>query len=249
MHFTALRGRTRATVLAVGGLVAGITVATGVAQAASSDTNTIYGCVSTKDGAVRVAAEGLACGKSESPISWNQTGPAGAPGADGQPGPAGRDGRDGQPGPAGPAGPAAPEPHSTVIGTATVTGNGSFTFDITSFSTKMTNSGTTHLGGGAGAGKASFEPVTLTKDVDANDPALLNALARGSHLDKVVIHLNGDPAETVTLEEVLITELSPENTGTSTDKLHEQVSFDAAKIGVSVGGNSWTWNIAENTAG
>ena len=245
MHFTAPRGRTRATVLAVGGLVAGITVATGVAQAAGSDTNTIYGCVSAKDGAVRVVAEGIACGKSESPISWNQTGPAGAPGAAGS---AGRDGRDGQPGPAGPA---APQPHSTVIGTATIDGGGAgtLTFDITSFNTKMTNSGTTHMGGGAGAGKASFEPVTLTKGVGAADSVLLNALARGAHLPKVVIHLNGDPAETVTLEEVLVTEVSPENTGTSTDRLHEQVSFDAAKIDVSVGGLRWTWNIAENTAG
>lgn len=243
MQPTQPRGRARATILAVGGLIAGITVATGVAQAASSDTNTIYGCVSTKDGAVRVVAQGIACGKWESPITWNQTGPAGAPG------PAGPAGRDGQPGPAGPAGPAAPQPHSTVIGNATVTNGTPFTFDITSFSMKATNSGSTAVGGGGGAGKATFGPVTITKAVDANSPTLLAALTRGTHIPKVVLHLNGDPGETVTLEEVLVTELSPENTGTSTDTLHEQVSFEAAKIGVSAGGNSWTWNIAANTAG
>ena len=243
MQLTQLRGRSRATILAVGGLVVGITVATGVAQAAGSDTNTVYGCVSTKDGAVRVVAEGIACGKSESAITWSQTGPAGAPGAAG---PAGRDGRDGQPGPAGPA---APEPRSAVVGTATITNGASFTFDITSFSTKMTNSGTTSLGGGGGAGKASFAPVTITKAVDANSPTLFAALTRGTHIPKVVIHLNGNPDQTVTLEEVLVSDLTPENTGTSTDKLHEQVSFGPAKIGVSVGGNDWTWNIAENKAG
>jgi len=79
MQLTQLRGRSRATILAVGGLVVGITVATGVAQAAGSDTNTVYGCVSTKDGAVRVVAEGIACGKSESAITWNQAGPLAHP--------------------------------------------------------------------------------------------------------------------------------------------------------------------------
>jgi hypothetical protein len=36
-----------------------------------STAQTIYGCYSTKNGALRIVPEGISCGKSETPISWN----------------------------------------------------------------------------------------------------------------------------------------------------------------------------------
>lgn len=75
--------------------------AVGVVLTQSTDT-AIHACVDRRGG-VRIVAAGAGCEARETPISWNQAGPAGpagAPGAAGEPGP---------PGPAGPEGPTGPQ--------------------------------------------------------------------------------------------------------------------------------------------
>jgi hypothetical protein len=57
--------------------------------------NVINGCLNKKTGALRIAS---ACNKSETRISWNQTGPKGDPGQPGPPGNDGLPGKDGLPG-------------------------------------------------------------------------------------------------------------------------------------------------------
>jgi hypothetical protein len=80
--------------------------------------NTIFACIA-KDGTTRIVSAGAACLKSETPTSWNVTGPTGpqgpigpigpvgatgAQGPQGAPGPQGMTGATGAAGPQGPAG-------------------------------------------------------------------------------------------------------------------------------------------------
>jgi type VI secretion system secreted protein Hcp len=49
----------------------------------------------------------------------------------------------------------------------------------------MSQSGTTHMGGGGGAGKANFQDLSFTKYIDSSTNALMIALAKGSHIPEV----------------------------------------------------------------
>jgi len=92
--------------------------AVGVAYATSSGagaTTLIQACSNSVNGTLRLVADNSRdCRNNETPISWNQVGPAGAVGPKGDQGPKGdkgdpgRDGATGAQGPAGPAGPAGP---------------------------------------------------------------------------------------------------------------------------------------------
>ncbi|MFN8108729.1 MAG: hypothetical protein U0Y82_02630 [Thermoleophilia bacterium] len=62
-------------------------------------------CVARSSGALRISTPS-GCRRGEYPISWNNTGPAGAPGATGPQGVAGAQGPAGQPGAVGQQGPA-----------------------------------------------------------------------------------------------------------------------------------------------
>lgn len=81
----------------------------------AADETMIHGCVSNKDGKLRVVGGPNDCTKGETPISWNQTGPAGPAGvqgeqgAQGEQGPIGAKGEKGDTGEAGPIGPAGPQ--------------------------------------------------------------------------------------------------------------------------------------------
>lgn len=84
----------------------------GAAVAAIPDSSgVIHGCYKTNKGTLRVidTDKGQTCSKSETPLSWNQTGPRGAQGPAGPAGPQGPQGATGAQGPAGPAGPDGPE--------------------------------------------------------------------------------------------------------------------------------------------
>jgi hypothetical protein len=62
----------------------------------------IHGCYNTQNGQLRVLDSSTAsCGKNETAIQWNQTGPQGAAGLPGPIGPTGQTGATGQQGPAG----------------------------------------------------------------------------------------------------------------------------------------------------
>jgi hypothetical protein len=65
-------------------------------------TGAISGCYAKKGGKLRVVKAGKTCKKTERPLTWNQTGPAGAPGSRGPAGPKGEKGAKGEPGRLGP---------------------------------------------------------------------------------------------------------------------------------------------------
>jgi len=134
--------------------------------------------------------------------------------------------------------------------------------DILAWSWGMSQSGTTHMGGGGGAGKANFQDVSITKYIDASSNALMNALAKGSHIDKCVLLVRkaGEAQHKyieITMEEVLVTSLSTGGSG-GEDRLTENVTLNFAKVKFtyakqdSKGGlaadQEFAWHIAENHA-
>ncbi len=106
--------------------------------------------------------------------------------------------------------------------------------DILTWTWGVTNSGTAHLGGGAGSGKASFQDLTCTKYIDAASHALLLACATGEHFTKATLTVRkaGKTQQKyieVVMEEVMITQITSGGSG-GEDRLTENVSLNFAKI-------------------
>lgn len=126
----------------------------------------------------------------------------------------------------------------------------------------MSQSGTTHMGGGGGAGKANFQDLSFTKYVDSASNALMVALAKGTHIEKckLLVRKAGAGQNTyieITMEEVLVTSVSTGGSG-GEDRLTENVTLNFAKVNFGytpqkVDGSMdavkpFKWNIAENVA-
>ena len=133
--------------------------------------------------------------------------------------------------------------------------------DILAWSWGISNSGTAHMGGGAGAGKANFQDITVTKYVDSASNALLLACATGEHFPsaKLTVRKAGKTQINyieIELTEVLITSVSTGGSG-GEDRLTENVSLNFAKVkfsyypqkpdGTAGDAKPMTYNIAENS--
>ena len=134
--------------------------------------------------------------------------------------------------------------------------------DILAWSWGMSQSGTTHMGGGGGAGKANFQDLSFTKYVDSASSALMVALAKGSHIPevKLLVRKAGEGQQKyihITLKEVLVTSVSTGGSG-GEDRLTENVTLNFAQVkfdytpqdskGTVAGDKTFAWNIAENNA-
>lgn len=135
--------------------------------------------------------------------------------------------------------------------------------DVLAWSWGMSQSGTTHMGKGGGAGKANFQDLSFTKYIDSASNALMIALSKGTHLDKVVLLARkaGEgqiPYIHIVMEEVMVTSVSTGGSG-GEDRLTENVTLNFAKVTFSYtpqtgkGGKDVTkdfaWDIAGNVAG
>lgn len=133
-------------------------------------------------------------------------------------------------------------------------------FDILAWSWGVSNSGTTHMGGGGGSGKANFQDMSLTKYVDSGSHALLKAVSTGMHIDTatlVVRKAGGTPLEYITMEmsEVLVTSVSTGGSG-GEDRLTENITLNFAKFkyiykaqdakGVGLPDKTYSYDIAKN---
>jgi type VI secretion system secreted protein Hcp len=127
----------------------------------------------------------------------------------------------------------------------------------------MSQSGSTHTGGGGGAGKANFQDISFTKYIDSASQALMGALAKGSHIPKVTLLVRkaGEGQHVylqIDLEEVIVASLSTGGSG-GEDRLTENVTLNFAKVafdyhkqndkGAVASAGIFKWNIAENAAG
>jgi type VI secretion system secreted protein Hcp len=91
-------------------------------------------------------------------------------------------------------------------------------------------------GAGAGAGKAKFNPFTITKKVDSASPLLLQAITRGTHLKTVILEMKRTSGGKTTyyratMSDVVVKKVTPTPaatpTGTRADESpKEQVTFE-----------------------
>jgi type VI secretion system secreted protein Hcp len=132
--------------------------------------------------------------------------------------------------------------------------------DVLAWSWGLSNSGSAHVGGGAGAGKVNVQDLSFTKWMDKATPVLMKATCDGKHFSEalLVVRKAGEsPVEylKIKLEEVLITSLSTGGSG-GEDRLTENVTLNFAKVSVDytpqkAGGEKDTvvnmdWDIAQN---
>lgn len=108
--------------------------------------------------------------------------------------------------------------------------------DVLAWSWGLTQTGTMHHGGGAGAGKVDIQDISFTKYVDKASPNLIRACCNGEHFAEAVLLVRKagkDPLDyfKVTMSPVLITSVSTGGSG-GEEKLTENVSLNFAKMEV-----------------
>jgi type VI secretion system secreted protein Hcp len=133
--------------------------------------------------------------------------------------------------------------------------------DVLAWSWGMSQSGSFHVGGGGGSGKANFQDISVTKWLDSSSAILMVYCANGDHFTdaKLTVRKAGKkPLEYLIIEmkDVLVTSVSTGGSGGG-DKLTENVSlnFRAVKVsyvpqkadGTGAAAKEFQWNIAENT--
>lgn len=133
--------------------------------------------------------------------------------------------------------------------------------DVLAWSWGMSNSGSAHMGGGQGAGKANVQDLSFTKYIDKSSADLQLACLNGKHFPKanLVVRKAGEkPLEYLKIEltDLIVTSVSTGGSGAE-DRLTENVSLNFAKVnviyqvqkkdGTGEKGGEYTYNIAENT--
>ncbi len=105
--------------------------------------------------------------------------------------------------------------------------------DVLAWSWGLSNSGSAHVGGGAGAGKVNVQDLSFTKYVDKTTPDLMLAAANGKHFDEamLIVRKAGEkPLEYIKIQlaSVLISAVSTGGSG-GEDRLTENVTLNFAK--------------------
>jgi type VI secretion system secreted protein Hcp len=135
--------------------------------------------------------------------------------------------------------------------------------DVLAWSWGMSQSGTTHLGPGGGAGKVNVQDISITKYVDSATHALMKCCFTGKHFEKAVLTVRKASGEDKPLEyliikmqDLIVTSVSTGGSG-GEDRLTENISLNFAKVHVSYtpqtgsgGGEAvkkYGWNVPANT--
>ena len=135
---------------------------------------------------------------------------------------------------------------------------------VLAWSWGLSNSGTTHIGSGSGAGKANFNDISITKYLDNASGTLYTNIAKGDRIAKGTLSVttNGAAGGQVLiakydLEDILVSSAS---TGGSSaeDRLTENVTLNFSKFTITTwsldpqtgnpvqDGDPFCWDIAEN---
>ena len=133
--------------------------------------------------------------------------------------------------------------------------------DVLAWSWGMSQSGTTHIGGGGGAGKVSMQDLSMTKYIDASSAELQLACASGKHYPTATLTVRKageNPIEyvVITLTDLIITSVSTGGSG-GEDRLTENVTLNFAKVKFAYTQQDkdgkaknpkkeYTWDIAKN---
>ena len=137
--------------------------------------------------------------------------------------------------------------------------------DVLAWSWGVSNSGTFHLGGGAGAGKANFQDLTITKYVDKASPSFMNSCASGAHYSKATMvgrkSAGTEKLEyfTIVMDKIFVSSYHTGGSGGGDDRITETVTLNFAEVEVKYieqtekGGKGaqpkFKWKIAENVVG
>ncbi len=132
--------------------------------------------------------------------------------------------------------------------------------DVLAWSWGASNSGSTHVGSGSGAGKANFQDISFTKYVDKASPDIVKCVAKGTHhaTANLIVRRAGDnPLEylTIDIEDAMLTSVSTGGSG-GEDRLTENctLNFDFFKLkyteqmkdGTKGEAPEMSWSIASN---
>lgn len=106
--------------------------------------------------------------------------------------------------------------------------------DVLAWSWGVSQSGSFHVGGGGGAGKASFQDISVTKWIDKSSSSLMLICASGEHIPSgtlTVRKAGKKPLEylIMKMEKIMITSISTGGSG-GEDRLTENVTLNFAKI-------------------
>ncbi len=133
--------------------------------------------------------------------------------------------------------------------------------DLLAWSWGMSQSGTTHVGKGGGAGKVNVQNISITKYVDKASPILMKHISEGKHIAEATLTVRkaGEtPLEyiIITMTDVMITSLSTGGSG-GEDRLTENIELNFAEFktvyvpqatdGSGGAEVEFAFNIAENT--
>jgi type VI secretion system secreted protein Hcp len=132
--------------------------------------------------------------------------------------------------------------------------------DILAWSWGMSQSGTTHMGSGGGAGKVNVQDISITKYIDKSTPLLAKACCKGTHIKDglLIVRKAGDkPLEylKIKLDEVMVTHISTGGSG-GEDRLTENVTLNfrefqlsyvpQSKVGAADPAVEMKWDISKN---
>jgi type VI secretion system secreted protein Hcp len=132
--------------------------------------------------------------------------------------------------------------------------------DVLAWSWGMTQSGTTHMGGGGGSGKVNVSDLSFTKYVDASSANLMLFCCNGKHVAEGLLTIRKageDPVEylKIKMEDVIISSVSTGGSG-GMDRLTENVTLNFSKVevvytpqaaaGSGEAEKTMTWDIAKN---
>ena len=137
---------------------------------------------------------------------------------------------------------------------------------VEAYSLGFSNSGSTHLGGGGGAGKVNCQDIGLSKAFDSSSTALFTGVTTGKHFKNAQLEFvrtsgGGGPGAVFLkyeLQEVLVTSLSDGGAAGGDNAPDENISLNFAKITVTYSpldtkglpskSPPVTWNCASSTA-
>ena len=132
--------------------------------------------------------------------------------------------------------------------------------DVLAWSWGLSQSGSAHMGGGAGAGKVNVQDLSFTKYTDSATHALVLACCNGEHIEEAVFVVRKAGKEPldyikITLNEVIVSSVSTGGSG-GEDRLTENVTLNFAKFkleytpqkadGTGDAAKTAGWDIAEN---
>jgi type VI secretion system secreted protein Hcp len=134
--------------------------------------------------------------------------------------------------------------------------------DVLAWSWGGSQSGTTHMGGGGGAGKVNIQDFSFTKYLDASSTTLFQHMCKGTHINEalLIVRKAGDtPLEYVKIKmiDIIVTSMSTGGSG-GEDRLTENVTLNFSKFNVDylkqdetgagkAAGVALAWDIAANT--